>query len=114
MTPAMKTMIVPVKDLERATALYAGLLGREPSAAESYYVAFETDGLHLGLDPHGADRGLTGPVAFWHVDDLDARLAALLDAGAVVHQPVREVGGGRRVASVTDPDGNVIGLLQDP
>jgi hypothetical protein len=26
---------------------------------------------------------------------------------------VRDVGGGRLVATVTDPDGNVLGLLQD-
>jgi len=26
---------------------------------------------------------------------------------------VRDVGGGRLVATVTDPDGNVLGLMQD-
>jgi predicted enzyme related to lactoylglutathione lyase len=35
-------------------------------------------------------------------------------AGAVVKEPTRDVGGGRLVATVTDPDGNVLGLLQDP
>jgi predicted enzyme related to lactoylglutathione lyase len=35
-------------------------------------------------------------------------------AGAIVKDPVRDVGGGRLVDSVTDPDGNVLGLLQDP
>ena len=34
-------------------------------------------------------------------------------AGATVKDPVRDVGGGRLVATVTDPDGNVLGLLQD-
>jgi len=28
--------------------------------------------------------------------------------------PARDVGGGRLVATVTDPDGNVVGLIQDP
>ena len=41
-----------------------------------------------------------------------AVLAALLDAGARPLQDVRDVGGGKLIASVTDPDGNVIGLLQ--
>ena len=35
-----------------------------------------------------------------------------LDAGAEAHQRVRDVGGGKLVASVKDADGNVIGLLQ--
>ena len=34
-------------------------------------------------------------------------------ASATVKEPVRDVGGGRLVATVTDPDGNVLGLLQD-
>lgn len=28
-------------------------------------------------------------------------------------QPVRDVGGGKLIASVLDPDGNIIGLLQN-
>jgi hypothetical protein len=39
---------------------------------------------------------------------------ALLDAGAEVHQAVKDVGGGKLIASVKDADGNVIGLLQWP
>ncbi len=34
-------------------------------------------------------------------------------AGATVTEPMRDVGGGRLVATVSDPDGNVLGLLQD-
>jgi len=34
-------------------------------------------------------------------------------AGGKLEEPVREVGGGRMVATFTDPDGNVLGLLQD-
>jgi len=34
-------------------------------------------------------------------------------AGGVVREPVHEVGGGRRVATVADPNGNVVGLIQD-
>jgi predicted enzyme related to lactoylglutathione lyase len=39
-------------------------------------------------------------------------LKALLDAGAAAKQDVKDVGGGKLIASVTDPDGNVIGLVQ--
>ena len=39
--------------------------------------------------------------------------ALSLDAGATSVQDPREVGGGRVTATLNDPDGNVIGLLQD-
>ena len=34
-------------------------------------------------------------------------------AGATVKEPAHDVVGGRLVATITDPDGNVLGLLQD-
>jgi predicted enzyme related to lactoylglutathione lyase len=56
---------------------------------------------------------MTSPVAYWHVPDIEAKLAEVTAAGAAVKEPVRGVGGGRLVATVTDPDGKVLGLLQD-
>ena len=114
MTEGMKTIIYPVKDLARAKAIFGGLLGVAPQVDTPHYVGFGVDGQHVGLDPNGHASGSTGPIAFWHVDDIRATLKALLDAGAELQQDVREVGGGRVVATAKDPDGNVIGLLQDP
>ena len=57
---------------------------------------------------------MTGPVAYWHVDDIRTCLQSLLDDDARVQQEVRDVGGGKLIASVVDPDGNVIGLVQSP
>ena len=45
---------------------------------------------------------------------IEAKLAEVTAAGASLNEPVRDVGGGRLVATVTDPDGNVLGLFQDP
>jgi catechol 2,3-dioxygenase-like lactoylglutathione lyase family enzyme len=44
-------------------------------------------------------------------DDPDASLAFYRDT--LGFEPAHDVGGGRLVATVTDPDGNVLGLLQD-
>jgi predicted enzyme related to lactoylglutathione lyase len=57
---------------------------------------------------------MTSPVAYWQVADIEAKLADVTAAGATVKDPPRDVGGGRLVASFTDPDGNVLGVLQDP
>jgi len=113
-TEGIKTVLHPVSDLPRAKAVYAALLGIQPQADSSYYVGFDTAGQHIGLVPGGGPQGMTSPVAYWHVPDIEAKLAEVTAAGATVKDPVRDVGGGRLVATVTDPDGNVLGLLQDP
>jgi predicted enzyme related to lactoylglutathione lyase len=110
----MKTVLYPVKDIAAAKQVYGHLLGVAPSMDEAYYVGFDVDGQHIGLDPNGHGKGMNGPVGYWHVDDINESLAALLAAGAATQQPVSDVGGGKLVATVADADGNVIGLLQAP
>ena len=114
MTSGIKTVIYPVKDLAQAKALYGNLLGVEPAMDEAYYVGFRIGDQDIGLDPHGHSKGMTGPVGYWHVDDINESLKGLLDAGAVEQQAIQDVGGGKLVASVTDADGNGIGLIQTP
>ncbi|MFC8089529.1 VOC family protein [Streptomyces sp. NPDC057301] len=113
MTAGVNTIIYPVKDLGRAKALFKALLGTEPYADEPYYVGFKDAGQDVGLDPNGHAKGMTGPVPYWHVDDIRTTLSALLEAGAEALQDVHDVGGGRLIASVKDADGNLVGLLQD-
>ena len=112
-TQGIKTVLHPVSDLEKAKAVYAALLGIAPQTDSSYYVGFEAEGQQIGLVPGGGPQGMTSPVAYWHVADIEAKLAELTAAGATVKEPAHDVGGGRLVATVTDPDGNVLGLLQD-
>jgi predicted enzyme related to lactoylglutathione lyase len=112
-TEGIKTVLHPVSDLERAKPVYAALLGVAPSADSSYYVGFDAAGQHIGLVPGGGPQGVTSPVAYWHVPDIEAKLAEVIAAGATVKDSPRDVGGGRLVATFTDSDGNVLGLLQD-
>jgi predicted enzyme related to lactoylglutathione lyase len=112
-TQGIKTVLHPVSDLAAAKAVYTALLGTPPQHDSEYYVGFDVEGQHIGLVPSGGPQGMSSPVAYWHVPDIEATLAAVTAAGANVHEPVHEVGGGRVVATVTDPDGNVLGLLQD-
>jgi predicted enzyme related to lactoylglutathione lyase len=112
-TQGAKTLLHPVTDLAAAKAVYAALLGVEPTADAPYYVGFDAEGQHIGLVPNGAAQGMITPVAYWHVSDIEAKLAEVTAAGATVKDAPRDVGNGRLVATVTDPDGNVLGLLQD-
>jgi predicted enzyme related to lactoylglutathione lyase len=114
MTTGMKTILYPVTDLDGAKQVYGALLGVPPTVDAPYYVGFDIDGQHIGLDPNGHGKGMTGPVGYWHVDDIERALKELVGSGAEVMQPASDVGGGKLVATATDADGNVIGLLQEP
>ena len=109
----IKTVLHPVSDLEAAKPIYAALTGIAPQADSNYYVGFEAEGQQIGLVPSGGPQKMDSPVPFWHVADIESKLAEVTAAGATVREPAHEVGGGRRIATVTDPDGNVLGLLQD-
>src|ERR1700751_126245 len=111
-TQGIKTVLHPVSDLATAKEAYAALLGVPPQIDESYYVGFEAAGQHIGLVPGGGPQGMSSPVAYWHVPDIEAKLAEVTAAGATVKDAPRDVGGGRLVATFTDPDGNGLGPVQ--
>ena len=114
MIQGIKQFNYPVKDIAKAKKLYSQLLGVEPYADEAYYVGFRVGDQEIGLDPNGHNLGMTGPVGFYHVDDINKSLQSLLDAGALPQQAVKDVGGGMLIAYVKDTDGNSIGLIQLP
>jgi predicted enzyme related to lactoylglutathione lyase len=110
MPEGIKTVVYPVTDLARAKAMFGAVLGQAPDMDEPYYVGFKVNGQDIGLDPHGHRSGAVG---YYHVSDIKAAFQALTEAGAEVDQEIKDVGGGRLIAAVKDPDGNLIGLLQD-
>ena len=112
-TLGVRTILHPVTDLEKAKPVYTALLGVEPMADAPYYVGYEAEGQQIGLVPGGGPQGMASPVAYWHVPDIATKLAEVTAAGAAVKESPRDVGGGRLVATFTDPDGNVLGLIQD-
>ena len=114
MAASVKTILYHVDDTAKAKPLYVALLGIEPYVEDEYYVGFEVDGQQIGLVNRSVANGKTGVQAHVHVDDIEATHRALLDAGAEEVDPIAEVGGGLRVSVLRDPDGNIIGLSQEP
>ncbi len=110
MNKGIKTVIYPVKDMARAKTQFRTLLGVEPYADQPFYVGFKVGDQDIGLDPNGHTAGMT---AYYHVSDIKQSLQSLVDAGSKILREAQDVGGGRLVASVKDPDGNIIGLVQD-
>ncbi len=111
MNQGIRVVVYPVKDLARAKAFYRELLGVEPYADAPYYVGFKVGDQDISLDPNGHKEGMT---PYYYVDDIEKSLQSLLDAGARQIQQIKDVGGGRLIASVKDENGNIIGLVQDP
>jgi predicted enzyme related to lactoylglutathione lyase len=111
---SMNAIIYPVRDRGQATQLYSAWLGVEPYVDSAYYVGFRVGDHEVGLDPHGFDQGLTGPVGYIDVSDIEAALSRLESSGATRRDDPHDVGGGMLIATVNDPDGHVIGLRQQP
>jgi predicted enzyme related to lactoylglutathione lyase len=112
----LRTAIYNVGDIDRAKEWYGAVLGIRPYFDEPFYVGFDVGGFELGLqtDDPGALRASTGVVAYWGVDDADAAFGRLLELGATGHSGVQDVGDGIRVATVLDPYGNVLGVIENP
>jgi predicted enzyme related to lactoylglutathione lyase len=116
MIEGLRTVIYPVADLARAKAWYSALTGQEPYFDQPFYVGYTVGGFELGLDPNGtpAPAEAGGPVAYWGVPDIDDAYRRLRASGAGERAPIADVGDGIRVAVVTDPFGNAIGIIENP
>ena len=115
MIKGLGTVIYPVGDLARAKAWYTAAFQQPPYFDEPFYVGFNIGGYELGLDPDETDgKAGAGGVAYWRVDDIEAAVRHFQSVGATVVNPIREVGGDIKVATVADPFGNRIGLLKNP
>jgi predicted enzyme related to lactoylglutathione lyase len=127
MLRGLSTVTFWADDLEAATRWYTEMLGVEPyfnSADRGMgpgYVEFRFgDYQHeLGLidrsfAPEGSGASTAGARVYWHVDDIDAELARLEALGAKVYEPRQDRSESWATASVTDPFGNVIGLIRSP
>src|SRR4051812_15734531 len=118
MFQGLRTAIFKVSDLDKAKAWYSEVLGFAPYFDEPFYVGFSVGGFELGLDPNAPNAPsaaeCAGGVAYWGVADIGVSVAHFTNVGATIRSAVQDVGGGIRVATVADPFGNVVGLIENP
>jgi predicted enzyme related to lactoylglutathione lyase len=113
MIQGLRTVTYTARDMAAGKAWYSQVLGHGPYFDEPFYVGFSVGGFELGLVPDGSPS-VEGVRVYWGVPDAAAELQRLVDLGAVVHEPVKDVGAGIKVASVVDPFGNVFGIIENP
>ena len=112
----LKTAIYRVPDIASAKAWYRDAFEIEPYYDEPYYVGFKVGENELGLDPD-IGQGQPGPggaTAFWSVQGIEAVFDRFVALGASPTVPVHDVGEGIKVGTVSDPYGNLIGLIETP
>lgn len=116
MVKGLGTVIYKVTDLNRAKAWYSAAFQQAPYFDQPFYVGFNVAGYELGLDPDQSSghSGAGGSVAYWRVAAIDAAVRHFVETGAQMVAPVAEVGDGIKVATVADPFGNAIGLIENP
>jgi predicted enzyme related to lactoylglutathione lyase len=116
MLKGIYTVKYAVPDLAAAKVWYQKATGVAPYFDEPFYVGFNINGYELGLDPDlsVAPNGPGGTVAYWGVANADEAFAHLLAAGAREVEGVKEVGGGIKVATLADPWGNLVGVIENP
>ncbi|HET7042939.1 MAG TPA: hypothetical protein VFI13_13050, partial [Gemmatimonadales bacterium] len=61
-----------------------------------------------------APNGPGGTVAYWGVPEIGAAVAHVVSCGARIVDEAKEVGEGIKVATLADPWGNLIGLIENP
>jgi predicted enzyme related to lactoylglutathione lyase len=110
----LRSAFYAAPDLVKGKAFYTEVLGMPPYFDEPYYVGYAVGGFELGLIPDAQPVGVNGCGAFWGVPDAAAELVRLIGLGARVHEELKDVGGGIKVASVLDPFGNVFGIIENP
>ena len=111
----LRTAIYHAPDLAKAKSWYSKILGIEPYFDQPFYVGFDVGGYELGLDPDpSSSAGSGGVVVYWGVADADTALKRLISLGATERTNVQDVGGKIRLATVLDPFGNVLGVIENP
>lgn len=111
----LRTVMYHVADINKAKDWYTQVLGYKPYFDEPFYVGFNVNGYELGLHPGDAKVMKGGSTfAYWGVKDCKAAHQRLLELGATPNTEVQDVGGGILVATVTDPWGNVFGVIENP
>jgi predicted enzyme related to lactoylglutathione lyase len=116
MFQGLRTVIYHAADLAEAKEWYAKALDIQPYFDQPFYVGFHVGGYELGLDPDPTSATGTGTsaIAYWGVTDAEAALARLVELGATDRLGVQDVGDRIRMASVIDPFGNVVGIIENP
>tara|TARA_R110000868_G_scaffold235273_6_gene489084 strand:+ start:33096 stop:33452 length:357 start_codon:yes stop_codon:yes gene_type:complete len=113
MLQGLRTVVYVAQDIKKAKNWYTKITGEKPYFDEPFYVGFDIGGYELGLQPD-REPGKSGSAVYWGVENIQKAWKLLIDEGALPDEEIMHVGGDIYVATVIDPFGNLLGIIQNP
>lgn len=118
----ISTISIWAADHAKAVEWYTELLGVKPYFEQPGYAEFRVGDYETELGiidrnyaPHLVfPNKPAGAVVYWQVDDVQATLKELLALEAIELEPPKNRGNGFITATVVDPFGNILGIMQNP
>jgi len=113
-------------DLQQAKEWYTDFLGVRPyysfpNDEHAAYIEFRLGDFEheLGIidkkyQPKLASDSIGGAVVFWHVENIHQVFEKLIAMGAKEYEQITEREDGFITASLTDPFGNILGIMHNP
>lgn len=108
----IEQIILPVRDIDAARRFYGSVLKLASIADGEDLSIYDTGQAKLIISRKGT-AGAAIELGFT-VDSLETAIASLIDAGARILAPPTTEPWGGRTAKITDPDGNILSLVQYP
>ena len=97
-------VVIWTSELMKMVEFYQGKLGLEPHSIKPDFVSFKWGQMRLGLGIHGQVTGAS--------KDIENEYSRLTSQGIIfIRKPEKEHWGGR-IATFSDPDGNILQLMQ--
>ena len=117
MFQGLRTVIylVKPKDLDKAKQWYTKLFKKAPYFDQPFYVGFNVGGFEFGLNPSEEKITLgTNVQAYWGVSNIESAMQECLKLEARKKSDIQNVGDDIKVATICDPFGNILGLIENP
>jgi lactoylglutathione lyase len=111
----LRTVIYKVGDISKAKEWYIKVFQAMPNFDQPFYVGFTIAGHELGLLPD--DKNIEKSeniIAYWGVENIESEYKRFLEIGALGNTLPKDVGGNIITATLKDPWGNILGLIQNP
>lgn len=101
---------LPAKDIAASKAFYSRAFGWDLTEFGPSYACTMTGDVDIGLQGDAAEAP-RAPLPVIEVDDLDAAVQSVTNAGATIVRPIFAFPGGRRFQFL-DPHGNELAVMQ--
>jgi predicted enzyme related to lactoylglutathione lyase len=107
---------IPSTDVDRSAAFYESVFGWNLGRRSDGEIAFddgvgEVSGTWVTGRPPMSEAGL---LIYVMVDSVERSLEKITEAGGAIVSPLTPQGKGEAFATFRDPDGNILGVFQQP